>query len=68
MSYRAITADEMGEMIIPMFGEAGAAPVVESYRYRAGQPGEEIPADRSAQKLLGLTPRSVEDWLRARGV
>lgn len=68
VSYRAITADEMGEMIIPMFGEAGAAPVVESYRYRAGQPGEEIPADRSAQKLLGLTPRSVEDWLRARGV
>jgi uncharacterized protein YbjT (DUF2867 family) len=68
VSYRAIAPEEMGEMIRPLFGEAATTPVVESYRNRAEQAGEEIPADRSAQKLLGLAPRSVEDWLRAMGV
>lgn len=68
VSFRAIAPEEMGEMISPLFGEAATTAVVESYRNRAEQPGEEIPAERSAQKLLGLSPRSVEDWLRARGV
>lgn len=62
--FHAQTPDEFGEMIIPIFGAAGIEPVVESYRWRATLEDELIDETRSAQTLLGLAPRSVEQWLR----
>jgi hypothetical protein len=62
--FEAQTPDEFGAGIIPLFGEAGAAPVVDSYRWRATQPNELIDESTSAQKPLGITPRAVAEWLR----
>lgn len=62
--FKSIAPDQYGQLITPLFGSDAAIPVVESYKHRQTQLGEPIPEDRSAQKLLGLTPRSVEQWLR----
>lgn len=65
--YDAMTPEAFGDMIIPMFGEPGARPVIDSYVWRASQSDETIPEDTSAQKLLGLHPRRVDKWLRDLG-
>ncbi|AXK44849.1 NmrA family NAD(P)-binding protein [Brachybacterium saurashtrense] len=66
--FESITPAQYGELITPLFGEGAAAPVVASYEHRRKQPGEVIPEERSAQTLLGLAPRSVEQWLRDLGI
>ncbi|MDQ0744909.1 uncharacterized protein YbjT (DUF2867 family) [Clavibacter sp. B3I6] len=62
--YEPLTPDEFGERIIPLFGEAGARPVIEAYRWRATQEADAVDEATSAQTRLGLTPRSVRAWLR----
>lgn len=62
--FEAQTPDQFGELIVPLFGDAGAAPVVASYHWRATQANELVREDASAQTRLGLSPRSVEQWLR----
>ncbi|PPF41031.1 SDR family oxidoreductase [Rathayibacter sp. AY1A3] len=62
--FHAQTPDEFGATTIPLFGEQGMTPVIDSYRWRATQPDELIEEARSAQTLLGLPPRSVEQWLQ----
>ncbi|PPF31179.1 SDR family oxidoreductase [Rathayibacter sp. AY1A3] len=62
--FHAQTPDEFGAMTIPLFGEQGMTPVIDSYRWRATQPDELIEEARSAQVLLDLSPRTVEQWLR----
>jgi uncharacterized protein YbjT (DUF2867 family) len=66
--FEAQTPDEFGVGIVPLFGEAGAAPVVDSYRWRGAQPSELIEDFNSAQTRLGMTPRTVTEWLRDLGV
>lgn len=56
--------DAFAVAITPLFGEAAATPVVDSYRWRATQPHELISNATSAQTQLGLTPRTVANWLR----
>jgi len=41
-----------------------AAPVVELYRALNAQDGCIIAEDSSAQELLGLRPRPIEQWLK----
>ncbi|MBD8703836.1 NAD(P)H-binding protein [Frigoribacterium sp. CFBP9039] len=55
--------DDFGSLIEPLFGKAGSDPVVDSYRWRATQESELIDPATSAQERLGLSPRSVEQWL-----
>lgn len=62
--YESITPQEFGMATVPLFGEAGVLPVVEAYEHRQSQPGDVIAEPRSAQKLLGIAPRTVEEWLR----
>lgn len=64
VSYESISPAQFGVVTTPLFGEAGVRPVVEAYEYRQNQPGDIIPVEDSAQKLLRLAPRSVEEWLR----
>lgn len=64
VTFEAIDPATFGELIIPMFGAAAAQPVIDSYTWRATQGDDVVPRRTSAQQLLGLTPRSVEDWLR----
>jgi uncharacterized protein YbjT (DUF2867 family) len=62
--YESITPAQFGIAITPLFGEAGVKPVVEAYEYRHDQHGDIISESDSAQKLLNLSPRSIEEWLR----
>ncbi|WP_136312900.1 SDR family oxidoreductase [Actinomyces procaprae] len=61
--FEAITPEAFGDLITPLFGPA-AAPVVDLYRALNAQDGNTISEGNSAQALLGLQPRSVEEWLK----
>ena len=61
--FEGITPEAFGELITPLFGPA-AAPVVELYQVLNTQDGSTIDEDGSAQELLGLRPRSIEQWLK----
>ena len=65
--YEALTPQQFGELITPMFGPA-AAPVVGLYEALGAQSENVIAEANSAQELLGLQPRTVADWLRELGV
>ena len=60
--FEGVTPEAFGELITPLFGPA-AAPVVELYQVLNTQDGSTIAEDGSAQELLGLRPRSIEQWL-----
>lgn len=62
VSFETLTPETFGEMITPMFGPA-AAGVVGLYQALSQAPANVIAEDTSAQRLLGLTPRSVQKWL-----
>jgi uncharacterized protein YbjT (DUF2867 family) len=61
--YRAVTPEEFRASIAPLIGEGPAAGVAELYRLMAALPDRSIAPERSAQKLLGVTPRSASRWL-----
>ena len=61
--FEGITPEAFGELITPLFGPA-AAPVLELYRALNAQDGNTIAEDSSAQELLGLRPRPIEQWLK----
>lgn len=61
--FEGVTPEAFGELITPLFGPA-AAPVVELYQVLNTQDGSTIAEDGSAQELLGLRPRSIEQWLK----
>lgn len=62
--FEAITPDEFGALITPLFGPA-AVPVVDLYRVLNSVEHNVIADKNSAQVRLGLTPRSVAGWLAA---
>ncbi|WP_066721915.1 MULTISPECIES: NmrA family NAD(P)-binding protein [Hyphomicrobiales] len=62
IDFEALTPEQFGELINPMFGPA-AAGVAGLYQALSQAPANVIAEDTSAQKLLGLTPRSVKQWL-----
>lgn len=66
--FESISPAQYGDLVTPLLGSDAVAPVVASYEQRLQQPGEVIPEERSAQTLLGLHPRSVEQWLRELGI
>ena len=61
--FEGVTPEAFGELITPLFGPA-AAPVVELYQVLNTQDGSTIDEDGNAQELLGLRPRSIEQWLK----
>lgn len=65
--FEAITPDAFEQLITPLFGPA-ASSVVDSYRWRATQADEVLAEETSAQRRLGLTPRTVAQWLGDIGV
>ena len=62
--FKAISPEEFGELITPLFG-AAAMPVVELYRALNAQTGNIIDRSTSAQRLLEISPRPVGQWLLA---
>lgn len=61
--YEAITPEAFGVMLTPLFGAGPAAGVVAGYQAKAQTSGCVIADASSAQRLLGLQPRSVQQWL-----
>ncbi|WP_433673997.1 SDR family oxidoreductase [Microbacterium gorillae] len=61
--YEAITPEQFGSLILPLFGPASTGPVVGLYQALNGLSGNVIPAERSAQELLGSAPAAVADRL-----
>ncbi|MGA5506095.1 NmrA family NAD(P)-binding protein [Streptomyces umbrinus] len=49
--------------LAPMMGEQAAAAIADMYVAVSAQPDLSITAERSGQKLLGLTPRTASQWL-----
>lgn len=64
--FEAITPERFGELITPIFGP-GAAPVIGLYQALNTQDRFTIAMENSAQQLLGLSPRPVEQWVRELG-
>jgi uncharacterized protein YbjT (DUF2867 family) len=63
VAYEAIAPEELRTSLAPLLGEGPAAGVAESYKAMASLPDRSIEPERSAQKLLGVTPRSTGQWL-----
>lgn len=63
VSFSSLAPEAFGEMIAPLFGAAAAAGVVAGYQAQAQASGNAITQETSAQRLLGLTPRTLQQWL-----
>jgi uncharacterized protein YbjT (DUF2867 family) len=63
VSFSSITPEAFGEMIAPVFGEGAAAGVVAGYQAQARASSNAIEPRTTAQKQLGLAPRTAEQWL-----
>lgn len=64
VSYESLTPEDFGGLIRPLFGAEAAAPVVALYSTLGMCTDHSIDEATSAQRLLGLRPRSVANWLR----
>lgn len=62
VQFEAQSPEDFRKLLEPMFGPA-AANVAAFYQALAGLDANVIAEDTSAQKLLGMAPRSVEQWL-----
>ena len=58
-----LAPEAFGEMIAPLFGAAAVAGVVAGYQEQARAAANAIAAETSAQRRLGLTPRTLHQWL-----
>lgn len=63
VSFSSLAPEVFGEMIAPMFGAGAAAGVVAGYQAQAIASANSITQETSAQSLLGLTPRTLLQWL-----
>jgi hypothetical protein len=61
--YESLAPESFRKLITPMLGEAAASNVAGFYQALQGTPTHSIKAKTSAQQLIGLTPRSVAQWL-----
>ncbi|WP_226051480.1 SDR family oxidoreductase [Dickeya chrysanthemi] len=63
VKFEGISPEAFGELLLPWIGADAAAGVVAGYQAKARTSGSVIHQATSGQKLLGLTPRSVQQWL-----
>lgn len=68
VAFNSLTPDAFGERIAVLFGEAAAAEVAEGYKAKALRQNSAIDPHHSAQQLLGIKPRTVEQWLAQMGI
>lgn len=68
VTYEAAAPENYFGAIAPMIGEGPAAGLAADYRAMASLPGRVIAPERSAQKLLGVTPRTANEWLTDMGL
>lgn len=63
MVYQAISPEDFRTSLTPLLGDGPAADVARNYRAMRTLPHRSITPERSAQKLLGVTPRTTSQWL-----
>lgn len=63
VTYTAITPEQFGVQITPLFGERSTGPIVALYQALNAHDGNTINAERSAQRLLGLAPHPAAERL-----
>lgn len=63
VSFQSVAPENFGELIAPVFGTGAAAGVVAFYQAQALASANEISLKTSAQHLLRLTPRTLQQWL-----
>lgn len=63
VTYKATDPHVFFAPLAPMLGEQATASIADMYRAVGTQPDHSITAERSAQKLLGITPRTAGQWL-----
>ncbi|MFH9072028.1 hypothetical protein [Streptomyces alboflavus] len=63
MDFEAITPEQMRVSLAPVLGEGPAAGVAGLYQAMSALPDHAISPENSAQKLLGITPRTTRQWL-----
>lgn len=63
VSFSSLEPEAFGEMIAPLLGAGPAAGVVAAYQAQARAPANAIVQETSAQRLLGLRPRTLQQWL-----
>ncbi|WP_052664790.1 SDR family oxidoreductase [Nitriliruptor alkaliphilus] len=63
VAYEAMAPEDFGASLVPMIGEGAAAGIAASYTAMAALPDRSITPERSAQKLLDVTPRTPSEWL-----
>ncbi|BBC36601.1 Hydroxylase [Streptomyces graminofaciens] len=61
--FEPIAPEEMRTSIAPLIGEGAAADVAGAYQAMSTMPGRSIAPETSAQKLLGVAPRTTSQWL-----
>lgn len=68
VTFNSLTPEDFGKRLAVLFGEAVAAEVVAGYKAKALTKDSAIDVKISAQQLLGINPRTVEQWLVDIGV
>lgn len=66
--FEALQPEECGNMLAPFIGEEAVAGVAAAYKAKAQTTDAAIDNETSAQRLLGTTPRTVEQWLHEIGI
>ncbi|MEU0112765.1 NmrA family NAD(P)-binding protein [Streptomyces bobili] len=61
--FEPITPEQFRSSVAPLIGEDPAADVAAFYTAMSTLPDRSITAENSAQKLLGITPRTTGRWL-----
>ena len=64
VSYQSLTPEEFGKRLAPLFGEDAAKEVAMGYEAKLKTDSSTISEDLSAQKLLNLKPRTIQEWLQ----
>ncbi|MDX3731980.1 SDR family oxidoreductase [Streptomyces caniscabiei] len=63
VGFEPITPEEFRTAVAPLIGAGPAADVAAGYQAMSAMPGRSIEPETSAQKLLGVTPRTTGQWL-----
>jgi uncharacterized protein YbjT (DUF2867 family) len=63
VTFESLAPERFGELLTPLLGAGAAAGVVAGYQAQARASANAIASRTSAQWILGLTPRTVQQWL-----
>ncbi|MFF6952268.1 hypothetical protein ACFZAD_26880 [Streptomyces iakyrus] len=66
--FEQITPEQFRSSVAPLIGEGPAADVAGAYAAMSTLPDRSITPESSAQKLLGITPRTTGQWLTDAGL